>query len=110
MAFSGGTFEHPKSVIDFAYTLIRDYEAHERQLDREVTHLNIWHKIRSKCNNRYGWYYAKYGAQGIRVCDRWDSSLKNFTEDMGPVLEGAIGVKRLNKLQQFTPENTVWKF
>lgn len=109
MPFEGGIFQHDPSVIDFAYQLIRDYEEHEREQDQAVTHMNVWHKMRSKCTNVNGWFYGKYGAQGIRVCPAWNSSLDKFTEDMGPVPKGAIGLKRLDPTKHFTQENTVWR-
>lgn len=110
LQFEGGVFQHDPSVFDLAYQLVKEYEEHEREQDRRVIHQNIWHKMKSKCSNKTGWYYDNYGAKGIRVCGRWQDSLENFEEDMGPVPEGATGITRKEKDKHFTPENTVWKY
>jgi hypothetical protein len=110
MEFTVGIFEHSQIVIDYAYKLVREYDEYQRALDREVTHLNEWHKMKSKCYNPKGWNYYKYGAIGIRVCRSWITNLDKFIEDMGPVPEGATGLCRKNKQKHFTPENTAWKF
>ena len=108
--FEGGVFLHSQSVIDFAYRLVKEYEAHERDQDRAVTHRNVWHKTNSKCNNPAAWYYSQYGGKGIRVWSEWSGDLDQFTEDMGPVPKGATGIGRIDKDKHFTPENTVWKY
>jgi hypothetical protein len=48
---------------------------------RSLTH-STWHNMRSRCNNPNTKAYEKYGAKGIKVCDRWDS-FENFIMDRG---------------------------
>ena len=110
LTFEGGVFSHSQSVVDCAYRLVKEYEAHERDQDRAVTHRNVWHKMKSKCLNTSGWFYARFGGQGVRVCEQWATDLDRFTDDMGPVPVHAVGIERIQKDKHFTPENTVWKF
>ena len=49
----------------------------------------------------------KYGALGIKVCDRWRQYV-NFYEDMGdPPFKGAT-LERLNSYGDYCPENVIW--
>lgn len=46
-----------------------------------------WEAMNTRCNKRNHKEYTNYGGAGIKVCDRWNSSLEgtfsNFLEDMG---------------------------
>lgn len=41
-----------------------------------------WCRMKSRCQNPNATTYFKYGAKGIKVCDRWQK-FENFYEDMG---------------------------
>ncbi len=42
-----------------------------------------WYGMKSRCNNPNTNSYPNYGGRGIKVCDRWNGSFKNFYDDMG---------------------------
>ena len=47
-----------------------------------------WKAMIERCNNKNVPHYARYGAKGIKVCDRWYKSFENFYADMGERPEG----------------------
>lgn len=42
-----------------------------------------WLGIRSRCRRKKGRGYKNYGGRGIKMCDRWYDSFKNFINDVG---------------------------
>lgn len=67
-----------------------------------------WMAIKSRCyypkNNRY----AKYGARGITVCQRWKDSFENFLSDMGYAPSPKHSVDRVDVNAGYGPENCRW--
>lgn len=47
-----------------------------------------WGAIKTRCFNPNHDGYARYGALGITMCQRWRDSFEAFLEDMGPKPEG----------------------
>jgi hypothetical protein len=64
--------------------------------------------MRTRCNNPNFTFYARYGAIGIKVCDRWNS-FENFLADMGerPSLDYSID-RHPNKDGNYEPGNCRW--
>lgn len=48
------------------------------------TEYKAWQQMRLRCIDPAHQAYARYGGRGIRVCDRWLTSVENFIADMGP--------------------------
>jgi len=42
----------------------------------------VWHSMKQRCENTNSDSYERYGARGIRVCERWQV-FENFLADMG---------------------------
>ena len=46
-----------------------------------------WSRMRDRCKNPNVSGFHKYGARGVRICERWDiekgGSFENFLSDMG---------------------------
>jgi hypothetical protein len=43
-----------------------------------------WQTMRLRCTVPDNPAYADYGGRGIKVCDRWMTSVEAFVSDMGP--------------------------
>lgn len=66
----------------------------------------IWRNMISRCTNPNVADYARYGARGIGVCERW-MIFENFLEDMGEPPEG-LTLDRVNNNLGYAKENCAW--
>ncbi len=66
-----------------------------------------WLAMRQRCENPHNASYARYGARGIRVCERWQV-FKNFLADMGPRPSRKHTIDRKNSDSGYFPENCQW--
>lgn len=85
----------------------------ENKRDKSFIHANsgaykTWQHMKARCYDVKHPGYKYYGARGIKVCERWLHSFKNFLEDMGPRPEGT-SIDRLNANGNYEPGNCVWE-
>ena len=66
-----------------------------------------WASMLSRCYNQNQECYAKYGALGVRVCDRWRKSFENFLADMGERPDG-MTLDRKNPFGDYELSNCKW--
>jgi hypothetical protein len=66
-----------------------------------------WDSMLQRCTNPNAPDYHRYGAVGIKVCDRWKESFNNFLVDMGERPAGKT-LDRIDVKKDYTPENCKW--
>lgn len=69
---------------------------------------DTWNHIRDRCHNPRNPGYYKYGAKGIRVCQRWLDSFEAFLQDMGRRPSNEHSIDRKNNKLGYEPDNCRW--
>ncbi len=68
---------------------------------------SLWCSMHARCSNPTRPDYARYGANGVTVCERW-KSFANFLEDMGPRPSPKHSVDRKDGAHGYEPDNCRW--
>ena len=68
---------------------------------------SLWCGIHARCTDTTRSDYARYGAKGVTVCERWEL-FSNFLEDMGPRPSAKHSVDRKDGKRGYEPDNCRW--
>lgn len=66
----------------------------------------LWMGMKERCRNPNHIVFKRYGANGIKVCERW-KSFENFYADMGDKPKGKT-LDRVNNDGDYSPDNCKW--
>ena len=68
-----------------------------------------WVNIRYRCQNENASNWQYYGALGVKVCERWDSSFESFLADMGRRPSSDHSIDRFPDCNgDYRPNNCRW--
>lgn len=67
---------------------LRLKHGHAKDRPERTTEYSTWACMIQRCINPKNPEWKRYGAKGVKVCERWLNSFENFLADVGPRPEG----------------------
>lgn len=75
---------------------------------KEASEHGAWRNMKDHCLNSNNPMYKYYGKRGIKICNRWINSYKNFIKDMGYKPSPLYSLDRINVNGNYEPWNCRW--
>jgi len=79
--------------------------AEPKGLEKEY---RAWVDMKRRCYNPQRPQYARYGARGVTVCDRWQKDFYAFLADVGRAPAAHYSLDRIDNDGNYEPGNVRW--
>lgn len=67
-----------------------------------------WSHMKDRCLNPKNKRYSDYGGRGIKVCESWQASFRNFFNDMGHAPSPSHSLERIENDGNYEKKNCKW--
>lgn len=67
-----------------------------------------WASMKARCYRENTPYYKYYGGRGIKMCDSWRFSFKQFVDDVGDKPSDKHSLDRIDNDGNYEPDNVRW--